>query len=172
AKNGCRQDVCAPSVALAASASINSVRLENLRSLIVLVLLLVTVAVAAQQPQTNPAASDNAKLDALRKSGVEALYNLDYEKAQKDFREIVQLYPNHPAGPQLLAARVWIKTLYESRRLQSTLYSSESFYSSGDDKVDPKVIAEFRNLTREARRLAEARLKQNPKDQEALYWLG
>ena len=152
-------------------ASMNLVRLENLRSLIVLLLLLVTVAVAAQQPQTNPA-SDNAKLDSLRKSGVEALYNLDYEKAQKDFKEIVQLYPNHPAGPQLLAARVWIKTLYESRRLQSTLYSSESFYSSGDDKVDPKVITEFRNLTREARRLAEARLKQNPKDQEALYWLG
>jgi len=143
-----------------------------LKSLIVLVLLLVTVAVEAQQPQPSPATSDNAKLDSLRKSGVEALYNLDYEKAQKDFKEIVQLYPNHPAGPQLLAARVWIKTLYESRRLQSTLYSSESFYSSGDDQVDPRVITEFRNLTREARRLAETRLKQNPKDQEALYWLG
>src|SRR4029079_6905026 len=128
-------------------------RFGKLKSLIVLALLLVTVAgaIQAQQPQTNPpAASDNAKLDALRQSGVEALYNLDYEKAQKDFKEIVQFYPNHPAGPQLLAARVWIKTLYESRRLQSTLYSSESFYSSGDDKVDPRVITEFRNLTREA----------------------
>jgi tetratricopeptide (TPR) repeat protein len=144
----------------------------NLRSLIVLVLLLVTVAAQAQQPISAPAAGDNAKLDALRKSGVEALYNLDYEQAQKDFKEIVRLYPTHPAGPQLLAARVWIKTLYESRRLQSSLYSSESFYSSGDDKVDPKIITEFRNLTREAKRLADARLKQNPKDLEALYWLG
>jgi len=71
----------------------------------------------------------------------------------------------------LLAARLWIKTLYESRRLQSSLYSSESFYSSGDDKVDPKIIGEFRNLTREAKRLAEVRLKQNPKDIEALDWL-
>jgi tetratricopeptide (TPR) repeat protein len=144
-----------------------------LKSLIVLVLLLVTVAVRAQQPQANaPGPTDNAKLDSLRKSGVEALYNLDYEQAQKDFKEIVRLYPNHPAGPQLLAARVWIKTLYESRRLQSSLYSSESFYSSGDDKVDPKIITEFRNLTREAKRLADLRLKQNPKDVEALYWLG
>src|SRR6266536_5957956 len=75
------------------------------------------------------------------------------------------------AGPQLLAARLWIKTLYESRRLQSSLYSSESFYSSGDDKVDPKIISEFRNLTREAKRLAEVRLKQNLKDIEALDWL-
>jgi tetratricopeptide (TPR) repeat protein len=116
--------------------------------------------------------TDRPHYESLRKSGVEALYNLDYDKAQKDFKEIAHLYPNHPAGPQLLAARVWIKTLYETRRLQSSLYSSESFYSSGDDKVDPKIITEFRNLTREAKRLAEARLKQDPKDVEALYWLG
>jgi len=136
------------------------------------VLLLVTVAVRAQLPQTNsPEATDKAKLDSLRRSGIEALYNLDYDKAQKHFKEIIRLYPTHPAGPQLLAARLWIKTLYESRRLQSSLYSSESFYSSGDDKVDPKIISEFRNLTREAKRLAEVRLKQNPKDIEALDWL-
>ena len=35
-----------------------------------------------------------------------------------------------------------------------------------------KIITEFRNLTREARRLAELRLKQNPKDIEMLDWLG
>ncbi len=118
-----------------------------------------------------PSETDRPQFESMRRSGLDALYNLDYDKAQKDFNEIGKLYPNHPAGPQLLAARVWIKTLYESRRLQSSLYSSESFYSSGDDKVDPKVVAEFRNLTREARRRAETRLKQNPKDVEALDWL-
>lgn len=118
------------------------------------------------------AETDRAQFDSLRRSGLEALYNLDYDKAQKDFKEISRLYPTHAAGPQLLAARVWIKTLYESRRLQSSLYSSESFYASGDDKVDPKIINEFRSLTREAKRLSEVRLKQNPQDIEALYWLG
>ncbi|HEY2972528.1 MAG TPA: hypothetical protein VGJ48_08450 [Pyrinomonadaceae bacterium] len=144
-----------------------------MRSIIILVLLLVTVGTgSAQQPQTSsPEATDKAKLDSLRRSGIEALYNLDYDKAERDFKEIVRLYPSHPAGPQLLAARLWIKTLYESRRLQSSLYSSQSFYSSGDDTVDPKIITAFRNLTREAKRLAEVRLKQNPKDIEALDWL-
>ena len=144
-----------------------------MKNLIVIALLLLTAgAAAAQQPQTgSPEATDKAKLDSLRRSGIEALYNLDYDKADRDFKEIVKLYPSHPAGPQLLAARLWIKTLYESRRLQSSLYSSQSFYSSGDDKVDPKIIAGFRNLTREAKRLAEVRLKQNPKDIEALDWL-
>jgi tetratricopeptide (TPR) repeat protein len=139
---------------------------------VLVILSALSFGVQAQQAAADPAESDQAQLQALRRSGTEALYNLDYEKAQKDFKEIIRLYPNHPAGPQLLAARVWIKTLYETRRLQSSLYSSESFYSSGEDKVDPKVIAEFRNLTREAKRLSETRLKQNPKDIEALYWLG
>ena len=112
------------------------------------------------------------QMETLRRSGLEALYNLDYEKARRDFSEIARLDPTHPAGPQLLAARVWIKTLYESRRLQSSLYSSESFYTKGDDKVDPKIVAEFRSLTREAKRLADARVKQNPRDVEALAFLG
>jgi len=115
--------------------------------------------------------ADSARIANLRRSGLDALYNLDYDKALRDFQEISRLYPNHPAGPQLLAARVWIKTLYETRRLQTSLYNKESFYGSGDDKVDPNVVAEFRSLTREAKRLCDIRLKQNPKDIEALGFL-
>jgi hypothetical protein len=115
--------------------------------------------------------SESSRLEDLRRTGLEALYNLDYEKSRQDFTEIARLYPDHPAGPQLLAARLWAKTLYESRRLQASLYSSESFYSKGDDKVDPKIVTEFRNLTREAKRLADARLKKNPADIEALNFL-
>ena len=139
---------------------------------VLIILIAATFCINGQQAAATSGQVDQSQLQALRRSGTEALYNLDYEKAQKDFKEIIRLYPNHPAGPQLMAARVWIKTLYESRRLQSSLYSSESFYSSGDDKVDPKVVAEFRSLTREAKRLAEVRLKKDPKDIEALYWLG
>lgn len=136
------------------------------------VLTAATVFAQATTPTTSmPSESGSAHVEELRRNGLEALYNLDYEKAQKEFKEIVRLYPTSPAGPQLLAARLWIKTLYESRRLQASLYSSEAFYSSGDDKVDPKIIAEFRNLSREAKRLAQLALKKNPKDVDALDWL-
>jgi tetratricopeptide (TPR) repeat protein len=114
---------------------------------------------------------DQGQLEALRRSGLEALYNLDYDKAQKDFKEIAQRFPNHPAGYQLQAAGVWAKTLYESRRLQGSLYSSESFYKTGDDKVDPKIVTEFRNLTRESKRLSEVKLKEDPKNIDALNFL-
>lgn len=154
--------------------------MKHFLSTVIAVLVLTSPGVFAQTSPTTASAAtplpamtgdERAKLDSLRRSGLEALYNLDFEKAQDDFKEIVRLFPSHPAGPQLLAARVWTKALYETRRLQSSLYSSESFYSSGDDKVDPKIIAEFRNLTREAKRLGELKLKQNPKDIEALDWL-
>src|SRR6185437_4889443 len=135
-------------------------------------LLAAAFSVAAQQP-SSPwlTETERARFEELRRSGLDALYNIDYDKAQRDFKEIVQLYPNHPGGYQLLAARLWIKTLYESRRLQASLYSGESFYLNGDDKVDPKIVTEFRNLTREAKRLADAKLKQEPKNIEALDFL-
>jgi tetratricopeptide (TPR) repeat protein len=139
----------------------------------VLVLLLLTAFVVPAQQPSSPWLTDaeRARFEELRRSGLDALYNIDYDKAQRDFKEIVQLYPNHPGGYQLLAARVWIKTLYESRRLQVSLYSNESFYTNGDDKVDPKIVTEFRNLTRQAKQLAEAKLKQEPKNIEALDFL-
>lgn len=141
-----------------------------MKYLLVLVLttMLLNSTLALGQAKDSTSSTESSQMETLRRAGLEALYNLDYEKARKDFGEIVRLYPDDPAGPQLLAARVWIKTLYESRRLQASLYSSASFYNKGDDKVDPKIVAEFRNLTREAKRLAEAKLKKNPRDVEAL----
>jgi len=141
-----------------------------LKKFLALIVLIITCTqVFAQQPvPTSLSEADFARFTALRRSGIEALYNLDYEKARQDFQEVARLFPDHPAGPQLLAARLWAKTLYESRRLQTSLYNKDSFYASGDDKVDPKVVEEFRSLTRQAKRLCDIRLKKNPKDIEAL----
>ena len=141
-------------------------------SIVAFILLLAGPTFAQQVGSASLSDSDQARLEALRADGFEALFNLDYERARKDFREVARLFPDHPAGPQFLAAGLWIETLYETRRLQSSLYSSESFYSQNEDKADPKVVAQFKTWTREARRLAEARLKQNPRDVEALYFLG
>ncbi|HEX8772530.1 MAG TPA: hypothetical protein VF735_02925 [Pyrinomonadaceae bacterium] len=144
-----------------------------------MMLLLVVVSLTAfaqQQPQMAVKTTDEAgraRMDELRAAGFEALYNLDYEGARRQFKEIVRLYPEHPAGPQFLAATLWTQTLNESRRLQSSLYSSESFYNNKtEDAVDPRTVEQFRELTRQATMLAKARLKANPSDVEALYFLG
>ncbi|MDQ1558264.1 MAG: hypothetical protein QOD32_1324 [Pyrinomonadaceae bacterium] len=121
---------------------------------------------------TAPAEVDRARFDKTRTEGFEALYNLDYEAARARFKELARLYPDHPAGPQFLAASLWLETLNASRRLQSGLYNNESFYAKTEDKVDPKIVAQFKEWTRAAKQLAEARLRKNPKDTEALYFLG
>ena len=117
-----------------------------MKHLILVLILIAAVASAAvaQQPATawlNEA--DTAKVTALRQAGVEALYNLDYEGARQQFKQIAQLFPNHPAGPQFLATCLWIETLYENRRLQASLYDTHSFYSDKEDKVDPRIVEHF-----------------------------
>src|SRR5258708_1675174 len=147
----------------------------KITSLIRMFALLVLAALPAVAQQTNSAwlsENDRTKLESLRASGFEALFNLDYEAARKNFRELAESLPNHPAGPQFLAARLWIEALYQSRRLQSSLYDSDSFYSQNEDKADPRTVDQFRTWTRQARQLAQARLKQSPRDPEALYFLG
>jgi len=117
--------------------------------------------------------TERARFEQLRLAGSEALFNLDYETARKFFKEMAQALPNYPAGPQFLADTLWVETLYQTRRLQSSLYGDDdAFYSTSDDKADPRVVDQFRALTRQARILAEARLKQNPRDVEAIYFLG
>ncbi|HMG74983.1 MAG TPA: hypothetical protein VK582_15890 [Pyrinomonadaceae bacterium] len=117
--------------------------------------------------------TERARFETLRITGSEALFNLDYDLARKSFKEMAVAFPNYPAGPQFLADSLWIETLYQTRRLQSSLYGGDdTFYSTSDDKVDPALVDQFRTLTRQARLLAEARLKQSPRDVEALYFLG
>ena len=136
-------------------------------------LALPSAAFAQSDPAPWLTQTERAKFEALRVAGSEALFNLDYESARKNFKEMAQAFPNYPAGPQFLADGLWIETLYQSRRLQSSLYGGDdTFYSTSDDKVDPAIVDQFRSLTRQARVLTEARLKQHPKDPEALYFLG
>lgn len=139
----------------------------------VFILLIFSSGLAQQTAAQWLTPTERAKFETLRITGSEALFNLDYELARKSFKEMAVAFPNYPAGPQFLADSLWIETLYQTRRLQSSLYGGDdTFYSTSDDKVDPAIIDQFRTLTRQARQLAEARLKQSPRDVEALYFLG
>jgi tetratricopeptide (TPR) repeat protein len=116
---------------------------------------------------------DRKRFDELRREGFDALYNLDYEGARRHFNELTRAFPEHPAGYQFLAAALWLRTLNESRRLQASLYNNEGFYKEDkNEKGETKAAAEFKELTRRTKELCDARLKQDPKDVDALYYLG
>jgi len=112
-----------------------------------------------------------ARLDKLRAEGYEALFNLDYEGARKGFREMIQLAPDNPSGAQCFASSLWIEQLNQSWELKATLYSTKT-YTEGKRNTDPAQAAEFRKWIRQTKALAQAKLKQNPSDIEALYFLG
>ena len=145
-----------------------------LPTLVINLLCLAAPCASLAQGSQSPwlTATDRARFEELRIAGSEQLYNLDYESARKTFKEMAVAFPNYPAGPQFLADTLLIEALYQTRRLQASLYNSDSFYATSDDKPDPKLVDQFRTYTRQARQLAEGRLKQNPNDTEALYFLG
>lgn len=145
----------------------------NFRQIILLLALFTisNVSFAQRVEKVTPGAANRIELDDLRVRGYEALYSLDYETANRTFKEMVRLFPDHPAGPQCLAATLWVQELNRSRQRQASLYSNESFYSR-DEKPDQHLAKQFHIWTRTAAQLAEARLKRNPRDLEALYFLG
>src|SRR6184192_3836469 len=112
------------------------------------------------------------RLELLQEQGSEALFNLDYDVAQQRFKEMGRLYPDDPTGPEMLATTLWLETLNQVRRLQAAIYSTQSFYAATEDKPDPQVVKDFRDLTRQATQLERERLQRNPRDPQALYMLG
>jgi hypothetical protein len=151
-------------------------RKVNLLSLVAHVALVSIISFGQQTgnaPRPNESAqTSQPRFEELRVRGFEALYNLDYEEARRNFRAITREFADHPAGAQFLAATLWLETLNESRRLQTSVYNSDSFYVESNERVDPQTLAEFRELTRTAENLAEARVRRNANDSEARYFLG
>src|SRR6266567_2885339 len=117
-------------------------------------------------------AAVSPRLELLQEQGSEAIFNLDYDVARQRFKEMGRLYPDDPTGPEMLATTLWLETLNQARRLQSAIYSTQSFYAGTEDKPDPSVVRDFRDLTRQATQLAKARLQRNPRDPQTLYVLG
>ena len=127
-----------------------------------LFLLVSATAVVAQTPPN---------LDKLRADGYDALFNLDYDGARRTFQKMMALAPDDPAGPESFATSLWLEQLNKTWEAKATLYTDET-NTKDKPKVDPAKVAEFKKWTRRAKQLSEARLRKNPRDVEALYFLG
>jgi len=143
-------------------------------TLLLLFLLLPALSGSALAQSGNGKTSTpaTARLEELRAKGSEALFNLDYDSARQTFKEMARLFPDDPTGSQMLASTLWLETLNQARRLQAAIYSTQSFYAGTEDKPDPRLVQDFRDLTRQATQLAKARSQRNPHDPQTLYTLG
>lgn len=128
---------------------------------LILIVLVSLVTVSAQEQQ--------ARLDALRSEGYAALFNLDYEGARKLFQKMIELAPDDPVGAECVATSLWVQQLNEAWERNATLYSTDT---ESKPEMNRKRADDFHKWTRQAKQLAEARLRKNPDDLEALYLLG
>lgn len=109
----------------------------------------------------------------LRRSGFDALFNMNYEEAKTYFERMTVVDSRHPAGYIYMANTIWLGHLAALRRLQASVYNRDnSFFSESEDVVDPKVDKEFGNAISKGIALAQARLDSNKNDIAALYYLG
>jgi hypothetical protein len=160
-------DKCHHNPQITQMTQINLSRLRHLWTMKTIAPILVTVLLFVSAT----AQTKSTQLDALRAEGYEALYNLDYAGARKRFQKMVELAPDNPAGAQCFASSLWLQQLNESWELKATLYSTTA-YTDSKPQTDRKQTEEFRMWIRRVKLLSQARLRKDPRDIEALYFLG
>ncbi len=108
--------------------------------------LLVSCSVAKSQWIDDPA------VDARVQRGIEYIYNIEFDKADKEFAEVVRLKPDHPAGYFFQAMTQWWRIL-----------------SNFDDESQDKL---YYDMLQTVVDMCEKRLDENEKDVTALFFKG
>ena len=120
-----------------------------------------------------PAAEDNPAFTTVPElaEGFHLLYTLHFPEARQVFQNWASAHPDQPFGQVALAASYLFEELYRQNVLSSDFFLDEKRFLHGiDGKPDPGRMASFlRRLG--ARELAKARMRQTPKDSEALFAL-
>lgn len=110
---------------------------------------------------------------AIDPEALESLYSLDFEPAERKFRELTVEDPVNPTYWNLLASSIWLKIVYEQEKLGLDSYTGSRLGGSeSTDIVNPEREAQVRGAVQRAIAAGEAILEENPEDLEALYALG
>jgi hypothetical protein len=134
-------------------------------------LLLFAAAPALAQA---PAAADSPAFSTVPElaEGFHQLYAQQFSEARQVFQNWESTHPDQPFGQVALAASYLFEELYRQNVLSSDFFLDEKRFLHGiEGKPDPGRMASFRAALGHARDLARQRLRQTPKDPEALFAL-
>lgn len=114
-------------------------------------LLIVVVGICAHA-QLLAQSRDSLEFDAKAQRGIEYVYNLEFEKAGKEFGDLVRMRPQHPAGHFFLAMVQWWRILIDIDNEER----DDALYDALDSVVD----------------MCDEMLDKNPNDVTALFFKG
>ena len=104
--------------------------------------------------------------------GFHLLYAQDFPEARAKFTDWETQHPEQPFGEVALAASYLFEEFYRQGVLTSDFFLNEKRFLNGiDGKPDPERMKGFQDAIDRARTLAKQRLKENPRDAEALFAL-
>ncbi len=109
---------------------------------------------------------------ALIQQGLHAIYNMEYQRAEKTFRAMTRDAPDDPVGFAYLAKTYWIEELSRRQELSIDRFAASSFFvenPSSDPRAGPTQEARFRQASQDALTRVRVRLSRNPGDRTALF---
>ncbi|MBZ5496736.1 MAG: tetratricopeptide repeat protein [Acidobacteriia bacterium] len=105
--------------------------------------------------------------------GFDCIYNLDYDQAERIFLTLRKQHPQHPAPPLYLGVIAWLRELFRRQDLDLDLFLSPAFFTKETSQVmPPEQRKAFFDYLDECRSLAQGILGKNPKNTDAIYFLG
>lgn len=110
---------------------------------------------------------------AKAQKGFDAIYQIDYDEAERTFRALKREYPGHPAPPLYLAVVVWLRELFGRQELNLDVFVAPGYFTKPTDRKMPQRQRQaFFSHLEDSQKLAQAILNKNPRHKDARYFMG
>lgn len=109
----------------------------------------------------------------LAKRAFDHFYSMEYDRAIREFEQLVKEYPENPIANNYLLSVVMFKELYRIGAMDTESYANDSFLDiKAKRPLDPEVIKRVDALLDRSELLCNQRLQKEPNDIDALYARG
>jgi tetratricopeptide (TPR) repeat protein len=110
--------------------------------------------------------------DPLNAVAFDHFYNLDYDRAVKEFEQVLQKHPDDAFAVNHLLTAVLFRELYRMGALNTGDYANDSFVGTAHRPADPKAKERIKGLVERAFQLEEKTLSAKENDIDGLYARG
>ena len=141
---------------------------SDMRNISRLVWAVVIVFIAISCPAS--ASTTESAMAPTPEAALNRLYNFDFKGAHNELSQWDAAHPGDPLGPALQAATYMFTEFARLQILEGEFFEDDKEIASKKKlQADPTIKAEFYKSVNAAQKLAQAALKKNPNDQNALF---